>query len=102
LWQNDLYAQSQASLAHRLALDGVAELPANVPALLAQCLRSIYDNNNKYIKLPEAMKHAFRAAIDAKAVVSDAESKSYRDAMRRLDSELWLPRATGAMIPRSP
>jgi hypothetical protein len=35
------------------------------------------------------MERAFRAAIDAKTVASDAEPKSYRDAMRRLDSELW-------------
>jgi hypothetical protein len=31
----------------------------------------------------------FRAAIDAKAVPSDAEPKSYREAMRCPDSELW-------------
>jgi hypothetical protein len=72
-----------------LALDAVAELPADVRALLAQGLRSIYDNDNEYIELPEAMERALRAAIDAKAVASDAEPKSYRDAMRRADSELW-------------
>jgi hypothetical protein len=86
---NDLYAQPQARLARRLALDGVAELPADVRALLAQGLRSIYDDDNEYIELPEAMEHAFRAAINAKAVATDAEPKSYRDAMCRPDSELW-------------
>jgi hypothetical protein len=35
------------------------------------------------------MERAFRAAIDAKAVSSDVEPKSYHDAMRRPDSELW-------------
>jgi hypothetical protein len=51
---DDLYAQPQACLARRLALDGVAELPANVHALLAQGLRSIYDDDDEYIELPEA------------------------------------------------
>jgi hypothetical protein len=72
-----------------LALDGVAELPADVRALLAQGLRSIYDDDNKYIELPEAMERALRAAINAKAVASDAEPKSYHNAMRCPDSELW-------------
>jgi hypothetical protein len=66
-----------------LALDGVAELPADVRTLLAQGLRSIYNNDNEYIKLPEAMEHAFRTAIDTKMVASDAEPRLYRDAMRR-------------------
>jgi hypothetical protein len=86
---DDLYAQPQARRARRLALDGVAELPANVRALLAQGLRSIYDDDDEYIELPEAMERAFRAAVDAKAVSSDAEPKLYREAMRRPDSELW-------------
>jgi hypothetical protein len=42
-----------------------------VQALLAQGLRSIYNNDNEYIKLPEAMECVFRAAIDAKAISSD-------------------------------
>jgi hypothetical protein len=79
-----LHAQPQARLARQLALDGVAELPAVVRALLAQGLRSIYNNNNEYIKLPEAMEHAFHAAIDTKMVASDAELRLYRDAMHRL------------------
>jgi transposase InsO family protein len=86
---DDLYALPQVRLAHRLALDGVAELPADIRALLAQGLRSIYDNDNEYIELPEAMEHAFRAAVDAKADSSNAEPKLYRKAMRRPDSELW-------------
>jgi hypothetical protein len=85
---DDLYAQPQARLARRLALDGVAEVPTDVRALLAQGLRSIYDDN-EYIELPEAMERAFRAAVDAKAVSPDAEPKSYREAMRRPGSELW-------------
>jgi hypothetical protein len=86
---DDLYTQPQARLARRLALDGVVESPSDVRALLAQGLLSIYDDDNEYIELPEAMERAFRAAIDAKTVASDAEPKSYRDAMRRPDSELW-------------
>jgi hypothetical protein len=87
---DDLYAQPQARLARRLALDGVAELPANVRALLAQGLRSIYNDDDEYIELPEAMERAFRAAVGAKTVASDSEPKSYRcEAMRRPDSELW-------------
>jgi hypothetical protein len=86
---NNLYAQPQARLAHRLALDGVAELPADVRALLAQGLRSIYNDDDEYIELPEAMVRAFHAAVDARAVSSDAEPKSYREAMRHPDSELW-------------
>jgi hypothetical protein len=86
---NDLYAQPQARLARRLALDGVAEVPADVRVLLAQGLRSIYDDDNEYIELPEVMERAFRAAVDAEAVSSDAEPKSYREAMRHPDSELW-------------
>jgi hypothetical protein len=86
---NDLYAQPQARLARRLALDGVAEVPTDVRALLAQGLRSIYDNDDEYIELPEAMECAFRTTVVAKAVASDAEPKSYREAMRRPDSELW-------------
>jgi hypothetical protein len=35
------------------------------------------------------MECAFRAAIDARAASSDAEPKSYHEAMRRPDSELW-------------
>jgi hypothetical protein len=70
-------------------LDGVAEVPADVRALLAQGLRSIYNDDNEYIDLPEAMERAFRAAIDARAVSSDAEPKSYREAMRCPDSALW-------------
>jgi hypothetical protein len=62
---------------------------ADIQALLAQGLRFIYDNDDEYIELPEAMEHAFRTAIDAKAVPSDAEPKSYREAMRQPDSELW-------------
>jgi hypothetical protein len=77
---DNLYTQPQARLAHRLALDGAAELPADVRALLAQGLRSIYNNNNKYIELPKAMERAFRAAINTKAVVSDAEPKPYHNA----------------------
>jgi hypothetical protein len=57
--------------------------------LLAQGLRSIYDDDNEYIELPKAMERAFRAAIDAKAVLSDIERKSYCGATRRPDSELW-------------
>jgi hypothetical protein len=83
---DDLYAQPQARLARRLALDGAAEVPTDVRALLAQGLRSIYDDDDEYIELPEAMERAFRAAVDAKAVASDTEPKSYRDAMRRPDS----------------
>jgi hypothetical protein len=86
---DDLYAQPQARLAHRLALDGVAEVPTDVRALLAQGLHSIYNDDYVYIELPEAMERAFRAAVDAKVVSSDAEPKSYREAMRRPDSELW-------------
>jgi hypothetical protein len=52
-------------------------------------LRSIYNVDGKYIEPPEAMERAFHAAIDAKAVPSDVEPKSYSDAMRRPDSELW-------------
>jgi hypothetical protein len=48
---DDLYGQPQARLARRLALDGVAEVPADVRALLAQGLRSIYDDNDEYIEL---------------------------------------------------
>jgi hypothetical protein len=87
--EDDLYAQPQARLARRLALDGVAELPVDVRALLAQGLRSIYGDDIEYFELPEAMERAFHAAIDAKAVAADAEPKSYREAMRRPDSELW-------------
>jgi hypothetical protein len=86
---DDLYVQAQVRLARRLALDGVAELPADVRALLAQGLRSISDNNDEYIELPEAMERAFCTAIDAKAVPSDAEPKSYHNAMHRPDSGLW-------------
>jgi hypothetical protein len=57
-------------------LDGVAGLPADVRALLAQGLRSIYNDDDEYIELPEDMERAFHAAIDAKAVPSDAEPKS--------------------------
>jgi hypothetical protein len=57
--------------------------------LLAQGLLSIYSDDDEYIKLPKAMERAFHAAIDAKALSSDVEPKSYRDAMRRPDSELW-------------
>jgi hypothetical protein len=70
-------------------LDGVTELPADVCALLAQGLRSIYNDDDEYIKLPEAMERAFRAAIDAKAVLSDAEPTLYRNAMHHPESELW-------------
>jgi hypothetical protein len=51
-------------------LDGVVEPPSNICALLAQCLRSIYNNNNnnKYIELLEAMEHTLRATIDLKAI----------------------------------
>jgi hypothetical protein len=87
--EDDLYAQHQARLACRLALDRVAELPADVRALLAQGLRSFYGDDDEYIELPEAMEHAFHVAIDAKAVPSDAEPKLYRDTLRCLDSELW-------------
>jgi hypothetical protein len=81
--------QPQAWLAHCLALDRVAKPPSDVRTLLAQGLRSIYNNDNKYIKQPEAMEHALHAAIDVKAVASNAEPKLYRNTMRRLDSELW-------------
>jgi hypothetical protein len=84
-----MYAQPQARLARHLALDGVAEVPTDVRALLAQGLRSIYDDDDEYIELPEAIERAFRAAVDTKAVSSDAEPKSYHEAMRRPDSELW-------------
>jgi hypothetical protein len=63
--------------------------PSDVRTLLAQGLRSIYNNDNKYIEQPEAMERAFCAAIDAKAVASDAEPKLYRNTMHRPDSELW-------------
>jgi hypothetical protein len=69
---NNLYAQSQA---HHLALEGVAEVPADVQAFLAQGLRSSYNNDDEYIELPEAMERAFQAAVDAKAVPSDTEPK---------------------------
>jgi hypothetical protein len=57
---DNLYAQLQARLARRLALDGVAEVPADIRALLAQGLRSIYDDNDKYIELPGAMERVPR------------------------------------------
>jgi hypothetical protein len=81
----NLYAQPKVRLAHQLALDRGPELCA----LLAQGLRSIYDDDNKYIKLPVVIERALRAAIDAKAVASNAEPKSYRNAMHRPNSELW-------------
>jgi hypothetical protein len=87
--EDDLYAQPEARLARRLALVGVAEVPGDTRALLAQGLRSICVDDNEYIELPKAMERAFRAAVDAKAVPSDAEPNSYRKAMRRPDSELW-------------
>jgi hypothetical protein len=69
-------------------LDGVVEPPSDVRALLAQGLRSIYDDDDD-IELPMAMARAFRAATDAKVVPSDAEPKLYCDAMRRPDCGLW-------------
>jgi hypothetical protein len=47
---DDLYAQPQARLARRLALDGVAELPTDVRAFLVQGLRSIYDGTVEHYK----------------------------------------------------
>jgi hypothetical protein len=76
-------------------------VPADVRVLLAQGLCSIYDDDDEYIELPEAIERAFHAAVDAKAVPSDAEPKSYREAMRRLDSELWhqaMVREVGAHL----
>jgi hypothetical protein len=35
-------------------------------------ITSTYNDDNKYIELPWAMEHAFRAAIDARAVASNA------------------------------
>jgi hypothetical protein len=64
-------------------------VPTDVRALLAQGLRSIYDDDDEYIELPEAMERTFRAAVEAKAALSDAEPKSYHDAMRHPDSQLW-------------
>jgi hypothetical protein len=69
-------------------LDSVIEPPSDVCALLVRGLHSIYDDNNKYIKLPEAMERALHAAIDTKAVASDTEPKSYRETIRHPDSEL--------------
>jgi hypothetical protein len=46
--------------ARQLALDGVAELPADIRALLAQGLHSIYGDNNEYIELPKAMERVPR------------------------------------------
>jgi hypothetical protein len=57
--------------------------------LLAQGLRSIHNDDDKYIELPEAMERALCTAIDAKAVPSDAEPKPYSEAMRRPNSQLW-------------
>jgi hypothetical protein len=87
-YDDNLYVQPQAQLAHRLALDGVVEPPSDVCVMLVRGLRSIYDDNNKYIELPKAMEHAFHAAIDAKAVASDTEPKLYRNVMRRPDSDV--------------
>jgi hypothetical protein len=50
------HAQLQPRPGCRLALDRVAEQPADVRVLLAQGSRSIYDDN-EYIELPEAKKH---------------------------------------------
>jgi hypothetical protein len=86
---NNLYAQPQARLARRLVLDKGAELATEVRMLLAQGLCSIYDDDNEYIELPDAMERAFCAAINTKAVLSNTEPKLYREAMRHPDSELW-------------
>jgi hypothetical protein len=56
---NNLYAQPQAQLTCHLALNGAAELPADIHALLAQGLCSIYNNIDRYMELPEAMERAF-------------------------------------------
>jgi hypothetical protein len=65
-------------------------MPADIHTLLVQGSRFIYDDDDdEYIELPQAMERAFCAAIDAKAASSDVEPKFYRNAMRRLDSELW-------------
>jgi hypothetical protein len=86
---DNLYTQPRLWLARHLALDRVVEPPSEVRMLLAQGLRSIYGDDNEHIKLPKAMEHVFRAAIDAKAAPSNAERKSYRKAMHHPDSELW-------------
>jgi hypothetical protein len=73
---DDLYAQPQVRLAHRLALDGVAEVPAHVQAPLVQRLHSIYGDDYEYIKLPEAMERAFDVgALQARRVGEDVAGR---------------------------
>jgi hypothetical protein len=83
----DPLADPQARLARRLALDGVVPPPANVRALLAQGLCSVYEQD-EFLDLDKAMERAFRATL-AKDRPADTEPKSFREAMSRPDGELW-------------
>jgi hypothetical protein len=59
--------------------------------LLAQGIESIYGKDNKHLLLPQALKHAFAARSDK------SEPRTLRDALKRLDANLWYQAAVKEM-----
>jgi hypothetical protein len=60
-------------------------------ALLAQGLEAIYDGCDEFIPYHEALEHTFVAGTDA------SKPKSFREAMQRLDANLWYKAAVKEM-----
>jgi hypothetical protein len=60
-------------------------------ALLAQGLEAIYGDSDKFIPYHNALKHAFVAGTDT------SKPKSFREAMQRLDANLWYKAAVKEM-----
>jgi hypothetical protein len=99
----DLLRDPEARLARRLEQDGVGAPPANIRALLAHGLRSVYDlpaANDDYelCDFNGALEHAFVAVSSALAAHgTQPEPKSFREAMKRSDADMWYQAAVKEM-----
>jgi hypothetical protein len=60
-------------------------------ALLAQGIESVYSEDDEHLSLPQALERAFAARSD------EPEPRTLRDALKRLDADLWYQAAVKEM-----
>jgi hypothetical protein len=99
----DLLRNPEARLARRLKQDGIRAPPADICALLAHGLCSVYNlpaakDDYKLSDFNGALKHAYIAMSSALAAHgTQHEPKSFREAMKRSNADMWYQAAVNEM-----